>query len=133
MADDSPTPDLSIGLLSVALHITTVIQHQIHQCYQSYKENYYEYIDSNFDSSLNRVPIIGQHFSAELNNECYTSKDMMKQPNREDFEVAMHKEVKHMFDYQVRERVPRTEMLEYYRNLQRQGVDVKRKQLMLIW
>eukprot|EP00957_Ditylum_brightwellii_P149587 11390902-Ditylum_brightwellii.AAC.1 len=38
-----------------------------------------------------------------------------------------------MFDYQVQEKVPRTEMLEYYRNLQSQGVDVKRKQLMLIW
>eukprot|EP00957_Ditylum_brightwellii_P083521 6349147-Ditylum_brightwellii.AAC.1 len=43
MADDSQTPDQSIGLLSVALHTTTVIQHKIHQCYQACKENYYEY------------------------------------------------------------------------------------------
>eukprot|EP00957_Ditylum_brightwellii_P077635 5900333-Ditylum_brightwellii.AAC.1 len=54
MADDSETPDLSIELSSVALHITTVIQYQLHQCYQSCKENYYEYIDSNFDGTLNR-------------------------------------------------------------------------------
>eukprot|EP00957_Ditylum_brightwellii_P033776 2559597-Ditylum_brightwellii.AAC.1 len=58
---------------------------------------------------------------------------MMRQLDREDFEAVMHKEVKHMFDYQVWEKVPRTEMLEYYRNLQKQGVDVKRKQLMRIW
>eukprot|EP00957_Ditylum_brightwellii_P151321 11522615-Ditylum_brightwellii.AAC.1 len=57
----------------------------------------------------------------------------MRQPGRKDFEATMHKEVKHMFDNQVWEKVPRTEMLEYYRSLQRQGVNVKRKQLMLIW
>eukprot|EP00957_Ditylum_brightwellii_P038654 2922078-Ditylum_brightwellii.AAC.1 len=57
---------------------------------------------------------------------------MMRQPDREDTEAAMHKEVKHTLDYQVWEKVPMKEMLEYYRNLQRQGVDVKRKQLMLI-
>eukprot|EP00957_Ditylum_brightwellii_P056301 4267758-Ditylum_brightwellii.AAC.1 len=58
---------------------------------------------------------------------------MMRQLERKDFEVAMHKDVKHMFDHQVWEKIPRTEILEYYRNLQRQGVSVKREQLMLIW
>eukprot|EP00957_Ditylum_brightwellii_P045607 3458993-Ditylum_brightwellii.AAC.1 len=52
MADDSEIPDQSIGLLLVALHTTTVIQYQLHQCYQACKENYYEYIDSNFDGTL---------------------------------------------------------------------------------
>eukprot|EP00957_Ditylum_brightwellii_P099556 7583809-Ditylum_brightwellii.AAC.1 len=54
IADKCQTPDLSIGLLSVALHTTTVIQYQIHQCYQACKENYYEYFDSNFDGTINR-------------------------------------------------------------------------------
>eukprot|EP00957_Ditylum_brightwellii_P091400 6959163-Ditylum_brightwellii.AAC.1 len=35
MADDSDTPDLSIGLLSVALHTTTAIQYQLNQYYQA--------------------------------------------------------------------------------------------------
>eukprot|EP00957_Ditylum_brightwellii_P056609 4291001-Ditylum_brightwellii.AAC.1 len=45
----------------------------------------------------------------------------------------MHKEVKHMFDNEVWEKVPRKEMTDYYKSLKRQGIDVKRKQLMLIW
>jgi hypothetical protein len=42
----------------------------------------------------------------------------MRQPDRDDFKAAMHKEVKHMFNNQEWEKVSRTEMLEYYRNIQ---------------
>eukprot|EP00957_Ditylum_brightwellii_P051745 3924237-Ditylum_brightwellii.AAC.1 len=38
-----------------------------------------------------------------------------------------------MFDNQVWEKVPRQEMLHYYAKLKKLGIDVKIKQVMLIW
>eukprot|EP00957_Ditylum_brightwellii_P014439 1087549-Ditylum_brightwellii.AAC.1 len=58
---------------------------------------------------------------------------MMRQPCSNNFKAVIYKEVKHVFDNQVWEKLPRTKMLEYYRNLQMQGIDMKRKQLVLIW
>eukprot|EP00957_Ditylum_brightwellii_P201501 15325959-Ditylum_brightwellii.AAC.1 len=58
---------------------------------------------------------------------------MLQQPDRKDFEEAMHKELKHMFDNDVWEKVPRSEIHAHYKNLRRKGVNVKRKQMMLIW
>eukprot|EP00957_Ditylum_brightwellii_P175192 13337713-Ditylum_brightwellii.AAC.1 len=58
---------------------------------------------------------------------------MIQQPDEDEFAGAMHTDVKHMFDNQVWERVPRQEMLEYYAKLKKLEIDVKRKQSMLIW
>eukprot|EP00957_Ditylum_brightwellii_P047780 3629960-Ditylum_brightwellii.AAC.1 len=58
---------------------------------------------------------------------------MLQQPDRDEFETVMIKKVQHMVDHKVWEKVPRSEMLEYYATLRRMGIDVKRKQLMLIW
>eukprot|EP00957_Ditylum_brightwellii_P178044 13561699-Ditylum_brightwellii.AAC.1 len=44
----------------------------------------------------------------------------------------MYKEVKHMFDKKVWEKVPQSEMMKYYNTLRRSGINVKKKQLMLI-
>eukprot|EP00957_Ditylum_brightwellii_P128438 9795698-Ditylum_brightwellii.AAC.1 len=38
-----------------------------------------------------------------------------------------------MFDNEVWEKVPRSEVQAYYKKLRRLGVNVKREQLMLIW
>eukprot|EP00957_Ditylum_brightwellii_P076910 5846049-Ditylum_brightwellii.AAC.2 len=45
----------------------------------------------------------------------------------------MHTEVTHTFDNHVWGKVPRQEMLEYYARLKKLGINVKRKQLILIW
>eukprot|EP00957_Ditylum_brightwellii_P136953 10444293-Ditylum_brightwellii.AAC.2 len=58
---------------------------------------------------------------------------MTKHLGKDKFAKAMHTEVKHMFDNEVWERVPRQEMLDYYTKLKKLGLNVKRKQLMLIW
>eukprot|EP00957_Ditylum_brightwellii_P129845 9903992-Ditylum_brightwellii.AAC.1 len=57
---------------------------------------------------------------------------MMQQPDRKEFKAAMYKDVKYMFDNEVLKKVPRKEMEEYYKKLRKQGIDIKRKQLMLI-
>eukprot|EP00957_Ditylum_brightwellii_P209634 15362549-Ditylum_brightwellii.AAC.1 len=58
---------------------------------------------------------------------------MLKQPDKDEFSGAIHTEVKHMFDNQVWEKVPRQEILDYYARLKKLGINVKRKQLMFIW
>ena len=57
---------------------------------------------------------------------------MLAQDNRKEFEKAMFKEVQAMFDNKIWENVPRSEMKAHYNKLLAQGVDVKRKQIMLI-
>ena len=79
------------------------------------------------------MSIIGHIFTAELSNKVYTLKEMLKQPDKDKFDIAMHTEVNHMFNNEVWERVPRKEMLDHYTKLRKQGVNVKMKQLMLIW
>eukprot|EP00957_Ditylum_brightwellii_P075143 5710324-Ditylum_brightwellii.AAC.1 len=72
------------------------------------------------------MSIIGQMFATEVSdNEKYTLKEMLQQPDRKDFETAMYKEVKHMFNNEVWEKVPRGEMQAYYKKLRRLGVNVK--------
>eukprot|EP00957_Ditylum_brightwellii_P080228 6102127-Ditylum_brightwellii.AAC.1 len=66
--------------------------------------SYQEYLDTNFDGTQNNLSTIGQIFAAELSNENYALKEMMQQPDRKDFEAAMFKEVKHMFDNEVWEK-----------------------------
>eukprot|EP00957_Ditylum_brightwellii_P190912 14537299-Ditylum_brightwellii.AAC.1 len=57
---------------------------------------------------------------------------MLQQPDREEFEQAVYKEVKHMFDKKVWEKVPQSEMMAYYNTLRRASINVQKKQLMLI-
>eukprot|EP00957_Ditylum_brightwellii_P070994 5395653-Ditylum_brightwellii.AAC.1 len=90
-------------------------------------------LETNFDCTHNNLSIIGQIFAADLSNENYTLKEMMQQPDRKDFEAAMLIEVKHMFDNKVWKKVTRKEMENYYKQLRKQGINIKRKQLMLIW
>eukprot|EP00957_Ditylum_brightwellii_P136764 10428531-Ditylum_brightwellii.AAC.1 len=58
---------------------------------------------------------------------------MLKQPDKDKFSETMHIEVKHIFDNEVWEKVPIEEMLDHYAKLKKLGINVKRKQLTLIW
>eukprot|EP00957_Ditylum_brightwellii_P211304 15366023-Ditylum_brightwellii.AAC.3 len=125
----------SIGtgfLLNAKLKITR-LKKGLNICYQTPTVNYEEFIDTTFDGTHNQLSITGQIFSAELSNECYNLSEMMKQMDKKDFKDAKYKEVKHMFDNKVWEKVARDEMIAYYRDLKKQGIIVKRKQLILIW
>ena len=71
--------------------------------------------------------------TGKVNNESYSFREMLKEPDKGEFINAMGEEVKAMFDNEIWEKVPRKEMLEYYSDLQKKGIDAKRKMLMLIW
>ena len=116
------------------VNIVQDIPKKIHVCFQAQKESFSEYLEQNLDGTYNRISIIGQMFVAgKTNNETYTFKEMLKQPDKIEFLRAMKKEVQAMFDDDIWEKVPRSEMLAYYKGLQKQGIDAKRKMLMLIW
>eukprot|EP00957_Ditylum_brightwellii_P087644 6673569-Ditylum_brightwellii.AAC.1 len=58
---------------------------------------------------------------------------MLQQPDREEFELAEYKDVKHIFDKKVWEKAPQSEMMAYYNTLRITGINVKKKQLVLNW
>ena len=56
---------------------------------------YDDLLDSNFDGTQNSLSPLAQiYLSGEVDNEVYKLKEMMKQPDRNHFETAIHKEVK---------------------------------------
>ena len=58
---------------------------------------------------------------------------MLKQLDRKEFEIAMFKEVKEVFDNEIWINVPKSEMKQHHNQLQKVRKDPKREQLMLIW
>ena len=61
--------------------------------------------------------MIGKPFTSITDNECHTMKEMLKQPDRKEFEKAMGKEVQAMFDNQIWRMVPKHEMHNHYKIL----------------
>ena len=69
------------------------------QSYYTFLEGYDEYLDLNFDGTQNSMSILGNiYLSGKVNNEIYTLKEMMQQPDRKHFEQVLFEEVKAMFD-----------------------------------
>ena len=65
--------------------------------YASFLEGYNDYLDLNFDGTQSSMSILGSiYLSRKINNEIYKLKKMMQQPDREQFEIVMSEEVKHM-------------------------------------
>ena len=103
-------------------------------CFQARLVAYYDFLDQNFDGSRNSTnPLAQIYLASQTDNEVYTLKQMMLQPDREQFVKAMETEVNSMFEESIWEMVPRSSMLEHYRQEQSKGKDVKCKQIMMIW
>ena len=68
-----------------------------------------------------------------MNNEMYTLKEMLQQPDRKHFEQAMYEEVTAMFKDSIWERVSKSSMYDYYNIMRKRGFDIKRQQMMMIW
>ena len=58
---------------------------------------------------------------------------MVKQPDKDQFEISMYKEVQSMFDNNIWMKVTRTSMLRHYDQELKSGKDIKRKKLLMIW
>ena len=111
----------SYGLLIMATDIKEACMSETISAYHAFLEGHDEYLDSNFDGTNNSMSIIGQiYLSGKINNEIYTLKEMMQQPDRIQFEKAMHEEVKEMFDNDIWTKVSKQSMFTYYDSLRRQ-------------
>ena len=103
-------------------------------CYQTRVIEYNDFLETNFDGSINQLNPLAQIYQTSLSsNEVYNLKEMMQEPDRERFEVAMHKEVSSMFEENIWRQVPRKEMRDYYSEQRSNGIDINREQIMMIW
>ena len=85
------------------------------EAYTGFLEGYDDYLDLNFDGTQNSMSILGQiYLSGKINNEIYTLKEILQQPNRTHFEQAMREEVQAMFDNNIWGKVSGKFMREYY-------------------
>ena len=66
------------------------------------------------------------------NNETYTLKEILKEPEREKFVETMRGEVESMFSEGIWETVPKSRMLDHYMSKRKAGFDVKRHKIMMI-
>ena len=122
------TTAVSVGKAMMASQDSATI------CFQSRVAGYRAFLDDNFDGSANtRSPLAQAYFSSQANNEVYTLREMLAQPDRDDFIKAMEVEVASMFDEGIWEKIPRREMTDHYNEHRALGKEVQRQQIMMIW
>ena len=101
---------------------------------QSTVTDYHDYLQRNIDGTPNQIgPLAQAYLSSTNNNETYTLKQMLQQPDRDQFVEAMKKEVASMFAAGIWRRVPKQEMFDHLKQQREQGVNAKRPQIMMIW
>ena len=69
---------------------------------------------------------------SKANNEIYTLKEMLREPDRNKFVEAIEKEVRSMFDEGILKAVSKREMRDHYDKVRVEGLDVERQQIMMI-
>ena len=57
----------------------------------------------------------------------------MKEPDRDIFMEAMNKEVSSLFKEKIWKMVPKSEILEHYTHQRKEGKEIKREKIMMIW
>ena len=109
------------------------IESPTQESYNTLLHTYDDFLDLNFDGTQNSLsPLAQLRVSGKINNEVYNFNEMLKQPDRNQFETSMYKEVKSIFDNDIWTKVTRTSMLRFYEQKLKSGKDIKRKQLLMI-
>ena len=104
------------------------------KCYQARAVEYKDFLETNFDGTSNNTSPFAQiYMTSQANNETYTLKEMLQQPDRDDFMEAMRKEVDSLFKEEIWAIVPRQQMKDHYATQRKLGKDIKREQIMMIW
>ena len=102
-------------------------------CYQSRVLEYEDYLDRNFDGTRNSTnPLAQIYLTSKANNEVYTLKEMLREPDRVEFLKAMKEEVGSLFEEKIWKLVPRQEMNKYYAKQRSEGKKIERQQIMMI-
>ena len=59
---------------------------QVSHCYQARAVKYGDYLERNFDGKNNNTSPLAQiYMTSQANNECYNLKEMLKEPDRDQF------------------------------------------------
>ena len=126
---------INYGLMVLALSsFVKSVPEKLGNCYQSRQIAYMDFLDTNFDGTQNQMSPLAQIYTTtKINNEVFTLKEMLEQPDRDEFVKAMQEEVESIFKEKIWKRVPRDLMEKYYEEEHQKGIYVKRKQLMMIW
>ena len=104
------------------------VNNTIAHCFQSRIMEYEDFLDSNFDGTRNSTSPLAQiYLTSKANNEVYTLKEMLAQPDKMEFVKAMKQEVQSLFDEQIWKLVPRQEMTQYYGSERLKGKTIKRE------
>ena len=102
-------------------------------CFQVRVTRYNEFLEHNVDGTPSHLNSLAHIYHSTLaNNETYTLKEMLQQPDKESFMEAMHEEVDSMFREGIWEIGPKSHMRAYYKEKREAGFDVKRHQIMMI-
>ena len=114
------------------------IEKSVKETYNNFICNAYttcdDFLEANFDGTQNSTSTLAKiYLSGRADNEVYTFKEMVKQPDKDQFEISMYKEVQSMFDNNIWMKVTRTSMLRHYDQELKSGKDIKRKKLLMIW
>ena len=73
-------------IMIAATNIITTLPKTTATCFLSRKIEYNDFLDRNFDGSLNHTnPLAHIYLSTLSNNETYTLKAMLQQPDKEQF------------------------------------------------
>ena len=108
--------------VSPAASILDVSSTSIATCFHTKAIDYEDYLSRNFDGTLNSThPLAQIYLTSKLNNETYTIKKILQQPDKMEFIEAMEEEVGSMFKDNIWEMVPRSEMVKYYDEQRKNG------------
>ena len=106
----------------------TNTSNSIAHCYQSRIIEYEDYLDCNFDGARNSTnPIAQSYITSKSNNEVYTLKEMLKEPDRIAFLKVMKSEVTPLFAEKIWKLVPCQEMTQYYTSCRNKGTSIDRQ------
>ena len=88
--------------LTLLIHHTEIVTSSASNIFQSKSLQYQDYLQNNFDGTINQSnPLAQIYFSSKSNNEVYTLKEMLQQPDKDQFVAAMEKEVTSMFSHKI--------------------------------
>ena len=87
-----------LGLTAIT-EFSTSLTSEVAHCFLTSVAEYNSFLERNFDGSDNSPNPLAQIFlSSKANNEVYTLKEMLLQPDREHFVKAMEEKVHSMFE-----------------------------------
>ena len=97
---------MTLALTAFTSSTTRMIDSSVH-CYQTRIIEYIGLLETNFDGSSSQLsPFVQIHLASQSNNEAYNLREMLQQPDKDEFIEAMKKEVGSLFKEKIWKKLP---------------------------